>query len=209
MQYKRFPLGKLWTNGYLFWDEGGEAFFIDPGGDAREVLEFLQSRGLTLRAVLLTHGHVDHFSGLKDLLPLVGGEVYISGEDADMIRHPSEAMQSALRIRCESVADYHAVSEGNVIGIGAFRIEVLETPGHTPGGVCYLIREGGECILASGDTLVAQTVGRTDLPGGEPSKLDDSLRKLSKFPDSLLVLPGHGPETTIGEERRHNPFWPA
>ena len=77
MQYKRFPLGKLWTNGYLFWDEGGEAFFIDPGGDAREVLEFVRSQGLKLRAVLLTHGHVDHFAGLGDLLPLVGGEVRI------------------------------------------------------------------------------------------------------------------------------------
>ena len=118
-------------------------------------------------------------------------------------------MQSALRIRCESVADFHEISEGNVLEIGAFRIEVLETPGHTLGGVCYLIREGGECILASGDTLFAQSVGRTDLTGGEPSKLDDSLRKLSKLPDSLVVLPGHGPETTIGEERQHNPFWPV
>ena len=187
MQYKRFPLGKLWTNGYLFWDEGGEAFFIDPGGDAREVLEFVRSQGLKLRAVLLTHGHVDHFAGLGDLLPLVGGEVYISRDDADMIRRPSEAMQSALRIRCESVADFHEISEGNVLEIGAFRIEVLETPGHTPGGVCYLIQEGGERILASGDTLFAQSVGRTDLAGGDPSRLDDSLRKLSKLPDSLVV----------------------
>ena len=152
---------------------------------------------------------MDYFAGLKDLLPLVGGEVYISREDADMIRHPSKAMQSALRIRCESVADYHAVSEGNVVGIGAFRIEVLATPGHTPGGVCYLIQEGGERILASGDTLFAQSVGRTDLAGGDLSRLDDSLRKLSKLPDSLVVLPGHGPETTIGEERQHNPFWPV
>ena len=209
MQYKRFPLGGLWTNGYLFWDEGGEAFFVDPGGDAREVLDFIRDKGLSLKAVLLTHGHLDHFAGLRDLLPLVGGEVYISAGDAGMLRRPSEAMQASLRIRCEGVSDFHEVSEGSVLKLGAFRIEVLETPGHTPGGVCYLIREGEESALVSGDTLFAQSVGRTDLPGGDPSKLDDSLRRLSALPDSLAVLPGHGPETTIGKERQHNPFWPV
>lgn len=209
VRYRRFPLGGLWTNGYLFWDEGGEAFFVDPGGDAREVLEFVRDKGLSLRAVLLTHGHLDHIVGVRDLLPLVGGEVYVSGGDADMLRRPSEAMQTALRMRCDGISDFRTVSEGMVLEIGAFRIEVLETPGHTPGGVCYLIREGEESVLASGDTLFAQSVGRTDLPGGEPSRLDDSLRKLSKLPDSLVVLPGHGPETTIGKERQHNPFWPA
>ena len=209
MRYKRFPLGGLWTNGYLFWDEGGEAFFVDPGGDATEVLEFIRGHGLNLRAVLLTHGHLDHIVGVRDLQPLVGGEVYISGGDADMLRRPSEAMQTALRMRCEGLADFHEVAEGMTLAVGAFRIEVMETPGHTPGGVCYLIRDGEERVLISGDTLFAQSVGRTDLPGGEPSRLDDSLRKLSKLPDSLLVLPGHGPETTIGKERQHNPFWPV
>ncbi|MDO4786185.1 MAG: MBL fold metallo-hydrolase, partial [Fretibacterium sp.] len=106
-------------------------------------------------------------------------------------------------------ADFHEVSEGMELVVGDLRIEVLETPGHTPGGVCYLIREGDESILVSGDTLFAQSVGRTDLPGGDQAKLDDSLRRLSSLPDALRVLPGHGPETTIGKERRHNPFWPV
>lgn len=209
MQYKRFPLGALWTNGYLFWDEGGVAFFVDPGGDAADVLEFIRGHGLNLRAVLLTHGHLDHIVGVRDLVPIVGGEVYISCGDADLLRRPPEAMQVALRMRCEGLADFHEVSEGMTLEIGAFRIEVMETPGHTPGGVCYLVRDGEESVLVSGDTLFARSVGRTDLPGGEPSRLDDSLRRLSKLPDPLVVLPGHGPETTIGEERRHNPFWPA
>ena len=209
MQYKRFPLGKLWTNGYLFWDERGVAFFVDPGGDPQEVLDFLIGAGLTLRAVLLTHGHLDHIVGVRDLVPIVGGEVYISCGDADLLRRPPEAMQAALRMRCEGLDDFHEVSEGMTLEIGAFRIEVMGTPGHTPGGVCYLVRDGEESVLVSGDTLFAQSVGRTDLPGGEPSRLDDSLRRLSKLPDSLVVLPGHGPETTIGKERRHNPFWPA
>lgn len=209
MRYKRFPLGGLWTNGYLFWDDEGNSFFVDPGGDAAGVLEFIRANELSLRAVLLTHGHLDHIVGVRDLIALVGGEVYISRGDADMLRRPSEAMQAALRMRCDGITDFHEVVDGMELSIGAFCVEVMETPGHTPGGVCYLIREGQENFLASGDTLFAQSVGRTDLPGGDPSKLDDSLRKLSKLPDSLVVLPGHGPETTIGKERQHNPFWPA
>ncbi|RRD65887.1 MBL fold metallo-hydrolase [Fretibacterium sp. OH1220_COT-178] len=209
MQYKRFPLGGLWTNGYLFWDEKGRAFFVDPGGEAREVLDFVGDKGLELKAVLLTHGHLDHIVGVRDFLPFVGGEIYISTGDAGMLRHPPEAMQVALRMRCDGVADFHEVSEGMELVVGDLRIEVLETPGHTPGGVCYLIREGDESILVSGDTLFAQSVGRTDLPGGDQAKLDDSLRRLSSLPDALRVLPGHGPETTIGKERRHNPFWPV
>lgn len=209
MQYKRFPLGGLWTNGYLFWDEKGRAFFVDPGGEAQEVLDFVGDKGLELKAVLLTHGHLDHIAGVRDFLPFVGGEVYISTGDAGMLRHPPEAMQVALRMRCDGVADFHEVSEGMELAVGDLRIEVLETPGHTPGGVCYLIREGDESILVSGDTLFAQSVGRTDLPGGDQAKLDDSLRRLSSLPDELRVLPGHGPETTIGKERRHNPFWPV
>ena len=122
VRYRRFPLGGLWTNGYLFWDEGGEAFFVDPGGDAREVLEFVRDKGLSLRAVLLTHGHLDHIVGVRDLLPLVGGEVYVSGGDADMLRRPSEAMQTALRMRCDGISDFRTVSEGTVLEIGAFRI---------------------------------------------------------------------------------------
>ncbi|MDO4786881.1 MAG: MBL fold metallo-hydrolase, partial [Fretibacterium sp.] len=121
MQYKRFPLGGLWTNGYLFWDEKGRAFFVDPGGEAREVLDFVGDKGLELKAVLLTHGHLDHIAGVRDFLPFVGGEVYISTGDAGMLRHPPEAMQVALRMRCEGVADFHEVSEGMELVVGDLR----------------------------------------------------------------------------------------
>ena len=208
MKYKCFPLGALWTNGYLFWDEGGRAFFVDPGGEAGDVFAFMKERKLQLKAVFLTHGHLDHLSGIESFVPLVGDFIYISDEDAPLLRRPSAEMQAALRMRCGGVERFRSVKDGDVLEIGDLRVEVLATPGHTPGGVCYRISQEKQSVLVSGDTLFAQSVGRTDLPGGDQFTLDESLRKLATLPDDLIVLPGHGPETSIGQERQNNPFWP-
>lgn len=208
MKYRRFPLGGLWTNGYLFYDDADDAFFIDPGGDVGEVVEYMKSHGLTLKAVLLTHGHLDHLAGIEGLVDLVGDNIYIASEDAPLLSHPPKEMQTALRMECGGVSVFRTVADGDVLNIGTFGVEVMTTPGHTRGCVCYLIRQGGESILASGDTLFAQSVGRTDLPGGDAEMLDKSLCRLATLPDDLAVLPGHGPDTTIGRERKSNPFWP-
>ena len=212
----RFPLGGLWTNGYLF-SGGGESgknpeskevFFIDPGGDAREVVEYLNRNELTLSAVLLTHGHLDHIAGIDKLIPLVGENIYISKEDAPLLKHPPKEVQAALRMTCEGAEAFKTISDGDVLTVGALEIKVMATPGHTPGSLCYLVSAGDESILVSGDTLFAQSVGRTDLPGGDWNELVRSLEKLAALPDGLQVLPGHGPDTTIGRERSSNPFWP-
>ena len=210
---RRFPLGGLWTNGYLFFDgaadsDDGAAFFIDPGGDVREVLEYVQQRRLSLKAVLLTHGHLDHLSGIEALVPLVGEDIYIAQKDAALLKHPPEEVQRALNMKCGGVETFKTVSDGDLLSIAGFDVKVLATPGHTRGSVCYLIHGGQKDILVSGDTLFAQSVGRTDLPGGDGRMLMASLRKLAAFPDDLPVLPGHGPDTTIGQERKNNPFWP-
>ena len=221
---KRFPLGGLWTNGYLFYadesakPEGGggsgkkqktkEAFFIDPGGDAQDVIEYLSQNNLKLKAVLLTHGHLDHLAGIEKLVPFVGEEIYIARDDAPLLKHPPEEVQAALGMECDGVEVFKTVSDGDVLSIGALEIKVMATPGHTPGSVCYMISCGDKNILATGDTLFAQSVGRTDLPGGDWNKLACSLERLAKLPDDLQVLPGHGPDTTIGRERKSNPFWP-
>lgn len=210
MNYKRFPLGALWTNGYLFWDEETrEAFFIDPGGKTKDVTDFLNANNLKLTMVLLTHGHIDHIAGIHEFVPLVGNNIYIGKNDAFALKHPSKKLQALLGVKCDGIEDFKTVEEGSVIDFPGYKIKVIETPGHTEGSVCFLISDkDGHNILISGDTLFAQSVGRTDLEGGDEIKLENSLRKLAKFNDGLRVLPGHGPETSIGEERELNPYWP-
>jgi glyoxylase-like metal-dependent hydrolase (beta-lactamase superfamily II) len=138
----------------------------------------------------------------------VGSDIYIAPEDASLLKNPPEGMQRALGIEFEGVGDFKTVSDGDVLSPGQFEIEVMATPGHSRGSVCYFVRLGEKSVLVSGDTLFAESVGRTDLPGGDTSALLASLRKLAPLPDGLAVLPGHGPGTTIGRERKSNPFWP-
>jgi glyoxylase-like metal-dependent hydrolase (beta-lactamase superfamily II) len=147
-------------------------------------------------------------AGVGQLVSLVGEEFYVEQGDAPQLRHQPQEVQEALGMRCEGLKAFKTVSDGEVLSIGPFEVKVMATPGHTQGSVCYLISEGGNTALASGDTLFSQSVGRTDLPGGNWNQLLRSLEKLATLPDDLLVLPGHGPDTTIGRERRSNPFWP-
>jgi len=207
---KRFPLGGLWTNGYLFYEsgEGRDAFFVDPGGDAQEVIDYVKNNGLKLKAVLLTHGHLDHLSGIEKFVPIVGQEIYIAQEDSRLLKHPPEEAKEMLRMECGGVENFKTLANGSVLSFGSLEVKVIATPGHTPGSLCYLVSEGDKKMLVSGDTLFAQSVGRTDFPGGNWDTLVRSLKKLAELPDDLRVLPGHGPETTIGRERSHNPFWP-
>ena len=211
MKHKCFPVGALWTNCYVFWDEPSkQAFCVDPGGDTRDVVAFLQEHGLKLTMLLLTHGHIDHIAGIHELVPYVGSNIYIGSGDADMLRYPSTELQALLGVSCRGVDDFIEVYEGRVIDdFPGFRITVMETPGHTPGSVCYLVSDNdSHSVLLSGDTLFAQSVGRTDLEGGDWQKLEASLRKLDTLNDSLNVLPGHGPSTSIAAEREMNPYWP-
>ncbi|MBQ3764945.1 MAG: MBL fold metallo-hydrolase [Synergistaceae bacterium] len=210
MNYKRFPLGALWTNGYLFWDEETKAaFFIDPGGNTKDVIDFINKNSLNLKMILLTHGHIDHVAGIHELARLAGSEIYISSEDAEMLRHPSRQLQALLGVSFDGLSEFQELNDGREIDFPGYTIKVIATPGHTEGSVCYLITDkDGHSVLVSGDTLFAQSVGRTDLEGGDSLKLDQSLRLLDKFNDGLHVLPGHGPDTSIGSEREMNPYWP-
>ena len=210
MNYKRFPLGALWTNGYLFWDDDThKAFFVDPGGKTEDVTHFMSEHDLKLKMILLTHGHIDHIAGVQELVAFTGNNIYIGQGDANMLRDPSGKLQALLGVNCTGIQDFKTISDGDVIDFPGYEIRVIATPGHTEGGVCYLITDkDGHKILACGDTLFAQSVGRTDLDGGDEVKLEESLRKLAELPDGLHVLPGHGPETNIGSERELNPYWP-
>ena len=210
MNYKFFPVGALWTNCYIFWDDfSKQAFCVDPGGDTHEVRGFLSAHGLKLSMILLTHGHIDHIAGIPELVPYVGNNIYIGTLDANMLRRPSTQLQALLGVNCTGINDFQEVSEGRVINFPGYTIKVMETPGHTPGGVCYVVTDkDNHSVLLSGDTLFAQSVGRTDLEGGDDLLLESSLRRLDSLPDSLHVLPGHGPDTSIASEREMNPYWP-
>ena len=210
MQYKRFPLGALWTNGYLFWDdETREAFFIDPGGKTEDVTNFMAGNNLTLKMILLTHGHIDHTAGINELVPFTGDNIYIHSGDAEMLRHPSRELQALLGVKFGGLEAFREIEDGRTIDFPGYTVKTIATPGHTEGSVCFLITDkGGHKILVSGDTLFAQSVGRTDLEGGDDVKLEASLRRLAEFDDGLHVLPGHGPDTSIGSERELNPYWP-
>lgn len=209
MKYKRFPLGSLWTNSYLLWDDGGSAFLVDPAGELSEVRSFLLKNGLSLKEVLLTHGHLDHVGGLEEALSITGSKAYMSSGDASLVKNPDAGVRAWMGSDFTGTDKLLFLQDGDRLSVGVMDIKVISTPGHTPGCVCYLVTDGLDQLLLSGDTLFASSVGRTDLAGGDYALLEESLLRLALLPDSLPVLPGHGPETTIGAEKRENPFWPS
>lgn len=186
MKIRQLILGPLQTNCYLVSDEAGQSAVIDPA-EAEPVLEMASREGLSIRAVLLTHGHFDHVGGVKALMQALHCPVYVNERDL--------ALPQWLRGELAATDDY---GEGDTVAVGALRFTVLETPGHTEGSVC--LRCGG--ALFSGDTLFAGACGRTDLPGGDWQKMQKSLARLAALPEDAAVYPGHGAHTTLYAERR-------
>ena len=174
-----------------------EAWIVDPGNEGERIADLLAKKGLVPAAILLTHAHFDHIgavNALQDAFPDL--PVYLHPADMPMFAHPLNQLPP----------DYPAANPPrNVRDATTFAAAtVIETPGHTPGGVCYFFPS--EKLLLAGDTLFAGSVGRTDLPGGDMATLMNSLARLTALPDDTLVIPGHGPRTTIADEKRGNPF---
>jgi hydroxyacylglutathione hydrolase len=204
-----FPVGLLQCNCIVLGDSvSGEAIVVDPGDEAAKVLATLDKHGLRCRAILNTHTHIDHVGGNDELRAKTGARLMLHESDLplyDNLRVQAEWLGGMMRPPVRTTVDEH-VHQGDRVVAGEVVAEVLHTPGHTPGSLCFHL-DGAEPLLLSGDTLFAGSVGRTDLWGGDYDQEIESIRRrLLTLDDSTRVIPGHGPATTIGRERLRNPF---
>ncbi len=209
MNIKKFTFNPLGEQTRVLWKDASSAVVVDPSFCTRAEKEtfynWLGENAITLRAILLTHAHFDHIMGVQELYGKMQIPVYMN--PADTAVYPMNDMYSGKAGLPVIRHDWEItpVAEGQVISIGGMNWEVLETPGHTPGSVCYLEREEG--VLLSGDTLFAGAIGRTDLEGSSyDEEIVSIMEKLIWLDAGIRVLPGHGPDTTIGYERANNPF---
>ncbi len=205
MKLLTLETGAYQANCYVCDCGDGVAVIIDPGDDAGRIRAALLEAKVTPEAILLTHGHLDHISALTELLAVWSVPVYLAAGDARF------AFTAQNEIPCyqpvgmvpEKLKD---LTDGQTLMFGSATVTVLATPGHSPGSVCFQVKDGETDVLFSGDTLFAGSIGRTDFPGGDNAAMGKSLRRLAALPPALPVYPGHGPATSIGRECRVNPF---
>ncbi|MEA2061850.1 MAG: MBL fold metallo-hydrolase [Thermodesulfobacteriota bacterium] len=204
MIIKSLEVGPIMANCYILGcEDTGEAAVIDPGDEADRILIKLSEARLKVKYLINTHGHFDHVAANKRMKEVTDADLLIHAEDAPMLAELNKAASSfGLSAENSPDADRH-INDGDEISFGSITLKVIHTPGHSRGGIC-LYTPG---YLFVGDTLFAGSIGRTDLPGGSYDTLIASIKeKLLVFDDNTIVYPGHGPETTIGREKKINPF---
>ncbi len=193
MIFEQIPVGHMQNFSYLVGDEATkEAAIVDPGWDIDKLLNAAKKHDFNIKFILITHSHYDHVQQVKDVFDATNAVVYVHKKDSDEIKNLG-------------VEKIKTIDEGDTISIGKIKAKVLHTPGHTPGSVCYLI--GNKLI--TGDTLFVGNIGRTDLPGGNPRVMSETLRKLKKLDENIGIWPGHDygatKSSTIGREKEQNP----
>lgn len=205
MKIEHYVVGVVGTNCYFIVNEQtGECLIIDPGDNADVLAQKIEAGGYVPQAILLTHGHFDHIMGVEGLRGRYGVPVYVHEADKEMLERPDLNCGAMIGTSVSIKAD-KILRDGDKLALAGMNIEVLHTPGHTPGGVCYYFPK--EEIVFSGDTLFCESIGRTDLPGGSSAVLVRSVReKVLKLPDLTVVYPGHGEPTKISTEKQYNPF---
>ena len=205
MERRILPLGAIGANCVILWEDPAAAWIVDPGAEPETICAFLEKKGLTPALILFTHGHFDHIGAVDGLLARYPNiPVHIGPGDVPMIGHPQNAWPpdyEAVKKPATLVAD---LVDGATLSAGGLTAQVIATPGHTPGGACFLF--AGQKLLLTGDTLFEGSCGRTDFPGGSPRQLNESLRRLAGLDPELTVVPGHGSITTIAREVASNPF---
>lgn len=206
MIHEILPVGMLQCNCSIFGDETTrEAIVIDPGDNCDEIQAVLARHSLKVTAIVITHAHIDHVGGATELRAATGAPVYMNSNDRELLDHLAVqaswlGTESPGRVEVDSEA-----RDGDKLVVGAAEFHVMHTPGHTQGSIS--LWAPSEYKLIAGDTLFRDSIGRTDLPGGNGRQILASIKeKLLPLADAVVVIPGHGPETTIGREREHNYF---
>lgn len=200
MKLDSLAVGLIGTNCYLLWDEtaGNAAAIVDPGGSADQILAKIKQNNLDVKMILLTHGHFDHVLGVPDILAAYPGlPVYITETD-----YPEARDGGQFGYSMGEVASVRFYDEGDTVELGHLKIDILRTPGHTPGSVTLRVED----VLFTGDTLFRGSCGRTDFPGGSFGDMQRSLKRLADLPGDYRVYPGHEGSSTLDYERKYNPF---
>lgn len=193
------------SNCFIVRNNGGtDVMVVDPGDNAADILAFLRERQYHPNVYLITHGHVDHVSGLAELHRTLPAPVAMHPRDSRWAFSPRAAMPPYYESPNAPSAIERELADGQEWTDIGFTYQIIETPGHSPGGVAFYFKK--ENVLFSGDSLFRGSIGRSDLPGSNPSDLAKSLKRLMALPDATVVYCGHGPATTIGAERKHNPY---
>jgi glyoxylase-like metal-dependent hydrolase (beta-lactamase superfamily II) len=206
MIHEILPVGMLQCNCSIFGDEQShEAIVIDPGDNIDDIVAILKKHSLKVKAIIITHAHIDHIGGAAKLKALTGAPVHMNQNDAELYDQ-LDVQAGWLGVETpERTSIDVTAKEGDSLALGGAHFHVLDTPGHTQGSISIWIPE--ENKLVAGDTLFRDSIGRTDLPGGDGVKILSSIHtKLMPLPEDAIVIPGHGPNTTIGREKARNPF---
>lgn len=206
MIHEILPVGLLQCNCSVIGDEASrEAIVIDPGDQIEDVLAVVGKHGLQVKQIVITHAHIDHVGGAMKLRRLTGAPILLNQNDSTLLKMLDVQAAWIGVAPPEAVQIDQDLADGDIVRAGGLSASVLHTPGHTEGSVCLYFP--AESKLIAGDTLFAGSIGRTDLPGGSFEKILRSLhQRVLALPDDTVVIPGHGPGTTIGEERESNPF---
>ena len=206
MILETFPVGLLACNCTVLGDQQAhEAIVIDPGDEVSRIHRRLTQLGLNLKQILVTHAHIDHIGGALKLKRLTGAPILLNENDLPLLKMMEEQAEWIGVPTPETAPPDESLTDGLIVGLDSSKAKVMHTPGHTQGSVCLHFQSLK--LLVAGDTLFAGSIGRTDLPGGNFDQIINSIHsRLLALPDETKVLPGHGPATTIGEERVRNPF---
>lgn len=213
MRIDRVIVGPLETNCWIVSNDAGDVIVIDPGDDTEDVcaaVENLPAENTTVHAVILTHGHFDHVGSADEVADDLGSFTYISSIEADFIAGEEGTGGREFGMEAAVPIINFKVNDGDTIVAGAIKVEVILTPGHSPGSISLLIHdeEAKADYVFSGDTIFAGSIGRTDFPGGDEEAMNASIEIFAAMPSETKIFPGHGPATSVAAEEGQNPFWP-